>query len=244
MLKILKWELIKKYNDLKTVHILTAIIFLLAAVFPKSSPTIFITILICLGIICASYLFYMMFYLIFNIILDLRKKTSAIEKISTKKSWEIIAAKLISNLIVGIIWYLFLYIMAIIIIYIIKQSSWFISFANNVGKEIYFDKNLYLGSSSILSDIKSILSISVILPLGLLFMYILAKSFNATRRKPIFFTSLFVIIYFVVLLLIMNISYRIGISEYIYRIYSYFNVILLPFVLFGSIWLYDKRYEM
>lgn len=223
MLKLLKWELIKRFQEFKIYYLIFLGISIVCLVMPANiknySGFVAITSSLYGGIFSVMLSIYLMIATTF----DLRRPTAIMEKSICKKPWEILGARLLSNM-------TFL----LITFGTVKTLSWIL-------KKFATQNTSFL---NVEITFETISMMGVVLPLIILFIYLFIKSIPFTKERPIFST--------IIALIIISLVFSRFISNESYSVITLGgNIILIilsiPFSIFlfiGSCFLYERNYEL
>ncbi len=223
MFKVIKWEFLKRFNDLKIAYIIllgiVVINFFLPVNFVKNNVMVAMVSSI-YGVMMFAFI---CIYSIVAITSSLRNSHAYLEKTITKKPWEILSGKLINNFFYLII----LYGMVLVLAKIINRIS--------------TDTNSYMEVSL---PYYTMFIIGLFLPLIVYFFYLLAKSMKFTRKMPILATACMVCGVSILITRILDISF---VSE-IMDNNNILKIIILLGISIGLFWgscrLYERYYEI
>jgi hypothetical protein len=223
MLKVIKWEFLKRSQNLKFFYIILLGIVLINILLPVNFVKNNVMVSAISSIYGVMLFAFICIYSIVAITSELRSSHAYLEKTITKKPWEILGGKLINNFIYLIILYATILILAGLI--------------NRVSTETnsYMEVNV---------PFYTMLIIGLFLPLTVYFFYLLSKSITFTRNMPILATTIMICTISILITRILDVPF-------IYEIMK--DNTMLEIVLFlvisiglflGSCRLYEKYYEI
>lgn len=217
MIEVLKWEFYKKIQDFKIFYLILIGIAIVDIIVPVNIKDYSQLVGIISSVFSGVTFFMISIYLIVGIVNDLRKPYNVMEKIIYKKPWEILGGKMLNNALQFTIIYGIVYTISIIL----KRFS-------------------TQGTQYLILNFKlpMLISISLVLPLVILFFYLVSLRFKFTKDIPIFTTVCFII------LASTFISYVISIVPFNDIIWGIIGSILLIGVFFLSCKLYETIYEV
>lgn len=223
MLKVMKWEFLKRFYDLRYFFILLMGIVIINLLLPVEFKDNYHVLALFSSLYGGMFFALTCIYTIIASAKDLRSPNIYLEKTVVKKSWEVLGSKLVINF----LWLNILYIFVSLLARVLKRFSTLSSSYLEVRMPYY-----------------TILVIGVFLPLAVLFCYLSAKSISFTKRIPVFTTAVMMTIVSVILS-------RVFAAPPVKEIISgslFIPVILLTAVsaglFFGSCRLYEKYYEV
>jgi hypothetical protein len=217
MIDVLKWEFYKKIQDFKIFYLILLGIAIVDLVIPANSKDYSQLVGIISSVFSGVTFFMITIYLIVGVVNDLRRPNNVMEKLIDKKPWEIIGGKLINNALQFTIIYVIVYTISMILRRFSTGGTKYLT--------IYF-------------KLPMLISISLALPLVILFFYLLSLKFKFTKDIPIFSTVCYLIITSTV---ISSIKSNFPFNNMIWSIIS---IIIFVSVFYLSCILYEKAYEV
>jgi len=223
MLKVLKWEFMKRLYEFKIYYLILLGITILSLVMPtnilKYSEMVALFSSLFGGVFFAG----LSIYLIIATTSDTRKSYAILEKSISKKPWEIISAKLINNVV-----YL------LILFATVKILAWILNRFSTENRSFL----------SLTIEYEYFIVIGFLLPLIILFYYLLAQSISFTKRLPVTTTVVLIV---GTAILISYLKSNLFLDEVIFGnniILNIFGIILSISLFFGCCILYERHYEL
>lgn len=173
MLKVMKWEFIKRSKEYRIFYFILFAIIVFNLLLPVRAADKVDILLMISSLYGGMVLLYAVLYTIIGPAKDLGNPNIYMEKTAAKKTWEVFGAKLINNFI-----YLnILYLLDLVLSYALNRFS---------TENMHY---LQLGFNYFIICI-----LGILLPLEVLFFYLLAKSIVFTKNHPTLVTILLFVI--------------------------------------------------
>ncbi|MDF2542947.1 MAG: hypothetical protein K0S47_2665 [Herbinix sp.] len=222
MLKVLKWEFIRRLKDIAAFLIFLLGAILLSIVVPSGQGE-FSQFIAMVSSVLGGLIFVVSgIYLVVVTTSDLRKSSNVLDKSVAKSPWEIIGAKILNNFI-----YLSLIYGAVQLLSVILKR-----FATE-------------NTSYLIIEIEpvAILVIGIILPLSILFLYLFSVSILHIKKLPILSTVILLILMSELISKVTDLPlFHMEITGRICLIVFYVIFTLLLYI--GACLIYEKYYEV